>query len=200
MLRRIPISASVAGTLLMSTRRFAVRTIKTTTISILVVGLLTGSAVGVAAQDEESMSPAEVTGRATFLEREPLADPVMSETPGGIQAGDGLVVVHIWDTDDPRLNGEATRTVNFRSDPSFTSGIESSVMELTNDGGSWVGDERGYRTPSGGGGFSALSGRGGYEGLTAYIIRGPNEGDGWDLSGIIFPAAMPEVPEPYAAE
>ena len=173
------------------------RAIRTTTISILAVGLLAGSAVGVAAQDEEAA--AEVTGRATFVEGL-LADPVMSETPEGIQAGDGLVTVHTWDTNDARLNGDVTRTVNFRFDSSFTNGIESSVMELTNDGGSWVGDERGYGALGGGGGFSALSGRGGYEGLTAYIVRGPNEGDGWDLNGIIFPAAMPEVPEPYAAE
>ena len=175
------------------------RAIKNTTISILAVGLLAGSAVGVAAQDEPNVEATEVTGRATFVEGL-LADPVMSETPEGIQAGDGLVTVHTWDTNDARLNGDVTRTVSFRFDSSFSNGIESSVMELTNDGGSWVGEERGYGTPAGGGGFSALSGRGGYEGLTAYIVRGPNEGDGWDLNGIIFPAAMPEVPEPYAGE
>ena len=175
------------------------RTIKTTAISILTVGLLAGSTVGVAAQDEGDTSPAEVTGRATFVEGL-LADPVMSETPGGIQAGDGLVTVHIWETDDARLNGEATRTVNFRFDSSFSNGIETSVMELVNDGGSWVGDERGYGVPTGGGGFSALSGRGGYEGLTAYIVRGPNDGEGWDLEGIIFPSEQPEVPEPYVTE
>ena len=175
------------------------RTIRTTTISILAVGLLAGSTVGVAAQDEASTLPAEVTGRATFVEGL-LVEPVMSETPEGIQVGDGLVTVHTWDTNDSRLNGDVTRTVNFRFDSDFTNGIESSVMELTNDGGSWVGDERGYGTPSGGGGFSALSGRGGYEGLTAYLVRGPNEGDGWDLKGIIFPSEGPPVPEPYAGE
>ena len=175
------------------------RTIKTTTISIVALGQLAVSTVGVAAQDEASMEAAAVTGRATFVEGE-LVEPEFSETPDGNFVGDGLVVVHIWDTDDPRLDGEATRTVNFRFDSEFTNGIESEAMELTNDGGSWVGDGWGYGTGTDGSGFSALSGRGGYEGLTAYIVRGPNEGDGWDLNGIIFPSAMPEVPEPYAAE
>ena len=177
------------------------RAIKTTTISILALGLLAGSAVGVAAQDEASKEAAAVTGRATFVEGEPLVDPVMSDAPGGIRVGDGMVVVHIWDTNDPRLDGEATRTVNFRFDSDFSAGIESEAMVLTNDGGSWVGDGWGYGGAElDGGGFSALSGRDGYEGLSAFIVRGPNEGDGWDLKGVIFPSERPEVPEPYAAE
>ena len=40
---------------------------------------------------------------------------------------------------------------------------------------------------------------GGYEGLTAYAII-ESTGPEATLSGIIFPTAMPEVPEPYAAE
>ena len=175
------------------------RTIKTTTSSILALGLLAGSAVGVAAQDEAGMEPVAVTGRATFVEGE-LVEPEFSETPDGNFAGNGLVVVHIWDTDDPRLNGEATRTVNFRTDSNFTTVIESEAMVLTNDGGSWVGDGWGYGAAGDGGGISALSGRGGYEGLTAIVAHGPNAGTGWTLEGIIFPSERPEVPEPYAAE
>ena len=176
------------------------RTIKTITISTLAVGLLAGSAVGVAAQDEASMEPAEVTGRATFAEGV-LVEPAMSDGPGDIRVGDGMVVVHTWDTNDPRLDGEATRTVNFRFDSDFTSGIESEAMVLANEGGSWVGDGWGYGGAElDGGGFSALSGRDGYEGLSAFIVRGPNEGDGWDLKGIIFPSERPEIPEPYVAE
>ena len=100
-----------------------------------------------------------------------------------------------------RLDGEATRTVNFRFDSDFTRGIESEAMVMTNEGGSWVGDGWGYGGAElDGGGFSALSGRDGYEGLSAFIVRGPNEGDGWDLKGIIFPSERPEIPEPYVAE
>ncbi len=175
------------------------RAVKTTTIYILALGLLAGSAVGVAAQDEASMEPVEVTGRATFVEGE-LVEPAFSETQDGIFAGDGLVVVHIWETDDPRLDGEATRTVNFRTDSSFSNVIESEAMVLTNDGGSWVGDGWGYYAEGDGGGYSALSGRGGYEGLTAIVVHGPTAGTGWTLEGIIFPSERPEVPEPYVAE
>ena len=177
------------------------RAIRNATISILIVGLVAGTAVGVTAQDEAGTEPVEVTGRATFVVSEPLVDPVMSETSDGIRVGDGMVVVHIWDTDDPRLDGEATRTVNFRSDTDFSSGIESEAVVLTNAGGSWVGDGWGYGGAElDGGGFSALSGRDGYEGLSAFIVRGPNEGDGWALNGIIFPSERPPVPEPYVAE
>lgn len=175
------------------------RKIKTATISILALALLAGSAGAVAAQDEPSMEMAEVMGRATFVEGE-IVEPKFSETPDGVFVGDGLVVVHIWDTNDPRLDGEATRTVNFRFDTDFTNGIESEAMVLSNDGGSWVGDGWGYKVGTDGSGFSALSGRGGYEGLTAFVVRGPNQGSGWDLNGIIFPSERPEVPEPYAAE
>ena len=44
------------------------RTIKTTTISILAVGLLAGSAVGVAAQEEAAEMP---SGEESFLARSP---------------------------------------------------------------------------------------------------------------------------------
>jgi hypothetical protein len=135
------------------------RTAKAIIISILAVGLLTGAAAGVAAQDEPSTEVTEVTGRAIFGPW--INDPGVSETPDGIMVGDGFVFLHGWDTSDPRLNGEMTRTVNFRNDFDLGASIESVAYELTNDGGSWVGDGRGYGSPSGGSGFVALSGRGG---------------------------------------
>jgi hypothetical protein len=92
------------------------------------------------------------------------------------------------------------RTVNFRWIPG-THTVESVTYEMTNDGGSWAGDGRGYGSPSGGSGFVALSGRDGYEGLTAFIVHeGDTDRGYWDLRGIIFPSEMPEIPEPYVAE
>ena len=174
------------------------RAIKTTTISILALGLLAGSTVGVAAQDEPSVEATEVTGSVTEGERIVLPPPV--ETPDGILMGEGVVLVQTWDTSDPRLTGDGTYTVNTRSVPDCCS-IVSEAYELTNDGGSWVGDGRAYSTESGGrSGFVALSGRDGYEGLTAYVVTELGDGNFWDLEGIIFPSEMPEVPEPYAAE
>jgi hypothetical protein len=47
----------------------------------------------------------------------------------------------------------------------------------------------------------ALSGRDGYEGLSAFIVHeGGRDENSWDLEGIIFPSEVPEVPEPYAGE
>jgi len=42
--------------------------------------------------------------------------------------------------------------------------------------------------------------RGGYEGLSAVIVHDPDADPPTNLQGVIFPAAMPEVPEPYAGE
>ena len=114
------------------------RTIRTTTSFILAIGLLAGAAVELAAQDAPGTDVTEVTGRAIFGPW--IEDPGVEVTPDGIMVGEGFVFLHGWDTSDPRLNGEMTRTVNFRNDPDAGSGIESVAYELTNDGGSWVGD------------------------------------------------------------
>ena len=174
------------------------RTIQAITISILAVTSLAGSAVGVVAQDEPSMEVTEVTGRAIFGPW--IVDPGVEEIPEGVLVGEDFVFLHGWDTSDPRLDGEMTRTVNFRHIPD-TATIESLTYELTNDGGSWVGDGRGYSGPSDASGFVALSGRGGYEGLSAFIVHEGDVDRGyWDLRGIIFPSDTPEIPEPYTAE
>lgn len=175
------------------------QTIKIVIVVVLSVGLLAGSVVRVMAQDEPSTGVTEVTGRAIFgpWEREPE----VTFTPEGIMVGDGFVFIHGWETDDPRLNGQMRRTVNFRTAPDAGGAIESFSYQLTNDGGSWVGEGHGYGSPSGGVGLVALSGRDGYEGLSAFIEHGGDTDRGyWDLKGIIFPIEMPEIPEPYIAE
>ena len=173
------------------------RGIKTTTISILAVGLLAGSAVGVAAQDEPSVEATEVTGQVIQGERIAVPQPV--ERPDGILVGEGFVSLQTWDTSDPRLNGDATYTVNTRSVPDCC-GIVSEAYELTNDGGSWLGDGRGYGIGTDRNGFVVLTGRDGYEGLTAFVDLALGEGNAWDLKGIIFPSEVPPVPEPYTGE
>jgi hypothetical protein len=175
-----------------------VRAIKTTTISILAIGLLAGSAIGVAAQDEPDIGATEVTGKVTF--GEPISMPQGTETPEGIVVNEGLVVNTTWDASDDRLDGDATYSVNVRGLLDCCT-IEAHAYELTNDGGSWVGDGRSYSSEAGRTGFVTLSGRDGYEGLSAYVVTELDDaGNAWDLRGIIFPSAMPEVPEPYAAE
>jgi len=174
------------------------RTLKSGLISILVLGLLAGSAVGAAAQDEPSVEATEVTGQVTFGQPIAMPDPV--ETPDGILVREGMAFEHTWDTSDPRLTGEGTYTVNVAGVPDCCA-IQAEAFELSNDGGSWVGDGRSVSPESGRHGFVALSGRDGYEGLTAYAVtEAAADGSGWDITGMIFPSEMPEIPEPYVAE
>ena len=164
------------------------RAVKTTTISILAVGLLAGSAVGAAAQEEASPEATQVTGHVTFGER--IADPQPVERSDGILVGEGFVALQTWDTSDPRLTGDVTYTINTRGVPDCCS-IASEAYELTNDGGSWLGDGRAYGTGTERNGFVVLSGRDGYEGLTAFVDLALGEGNAWDLEGIIFPSEAP---------
>lgn len=179
------------------------RIIRTITISFLSICLLAGAAVGVVAQDEPRSGLAEVTGRAIFGPW--LHDPGVVTTPEGIVVGEGFAFIHGWETSDPRLNGEVTRTVTFHNQPD-AGGIESVAYELTNDGGSWVGEGHSYGigalgSGTDGAGFVSLTGRGGYTGLTALIVHeGGLDDGGWDLKGIIFPTDLPEIPEPYVAD
>ena len=140
------------------------RTCKTTTISILALGLLAGSAVGVAAQG------ALVTGSIT--------EPDMCEpAPDGADTCSG----GRFEFDDPRLTGdyETTTTLTFGSGAEFIDGfIETGDLRVTNDGGAWSGRLLwAFATaeePVFAGSHWVLTGEGGYDGLTAYV------GDGLD--------------------
>jgi hypothetical protein len=182
-----------------------VQKIRTTTISILALGLLAGSAIGVAAQDEPITEAIEVTGRA--VQGKDLVVYDMVEMPGNNLGGNGFVSEQVWNTSDPRLNGTFTRTANWRFDMDTGTAIDAGAFELTNDGGSWVGSGRFYAFDAlenaRGAALVALDGRDGYEGLSAHVVfesvaevNAPVR----DLKGVIFPTVLPEVPEPYVAE
>ena len=181
--------------------------IKTTSISILALGLLAGSAVGVTAQDGPDMEAAEVTGRAFMLaeRRDVGGDFIFFDPPGGkIHSG---AVDGTWSTSDPRLNGLVTRTVTWHWDPASDTVLDSHTYELTNDGGSWVGEGNGYLTDLRGDPRSVrwvtLTGRDGYEGLSAMVVLETADvlqPAALDLRGVIFPGEVLEIPEPYVAE
>jgi len=178
------------------------RAIKTTVISILAIGLLAGSAVGVAAQDEEAADGAtSFTG--TSIEKDYILDPPPVPTPDGMDVGTEWVILLSWKTSDARLTGEATATTNWvidGSDDGFTY-LGAHTYELSNDGGSWLGSGTTLSSSElGSTGNAVLVGRDGYDGLTALIVFDINEDGSSDMSGTIIPIAMPEAPEPYAAE
>ena len=183
------------------------RTVKATITSILAIGLLAGSAVGAAAQEEEST--AGVTSFTGTAVGGPGLDVEPTETvlPNGFTAVDGFTYRNTWKSSDERLSGDVIGVVNQVIDPASASAtglpniIMSEAVELTNDGGSWLGEGTGFGSTDLDfvKGMYTLVGEDGYDGLTAYVIF-ETTGREPELSGIIFPTAMPEVPEPYAGE
>ena len=171
------------------------RAIKTTTISILAVGLLAGSAVGVAAQDE-SAGASNLTG--TIASGSDVSQGTRTEVEGLVLTS-GVVGLGRWDAPDERLSGDATYTGNWLYDERERTSIRSATYELSNDGGSWLGEATALATPSLDTDTVLFTGRGGYEGLTAYVLIDWSR-PATEFTGVVFPAPMPETPEPYVAE
>lgn len=188
------------------------RTIKTTTIFILAIGLLAGSAVGVAAQDEAAV--AEVTSFTGVFspdgEELPVEGTEVTLPNGFIEGKPGFAWLDRIESSDPRLAGAHSVIANWVLDPNqwdpWSRGEQANVListihEVTNDGGSWLGEGTSFHSTDLDIASEVVTfvGRDGYEGLTAYAIidvtRTPAT-----ISGVVFPTAMPETPAPYTAE
>ena len=168
------------------------RVIRTTTISILAVGLLAGSAVGVAAQDD-SQAPASVTG--TFTTPEGVGVPTGAWENGATRMRD-LGFTSTWDASDPRLSGALSLRANRDRYDRQQMELGSALTAIENEDGRWVGagtwlggDELGETMTL------LMRGEDAYEGLTAYVVV--------DLvtqtfAASIFPGDMPAFPEPPA--
>ena len=190
------------------------RAIKTSVITILAVGLLAGSTVGVAAQEEEAAAepstPAKVAGtineEASDLVQEPTETVVdgMLEVRGVVFTGDR------FEMDDPRLTGTVTGAVNV--DVHKVSDFEDVVLQtleirIENDDGSWSG--QGTNLIHAGGAVPEeetidlvtlpMTGAGAYEGLSAYLIVVGTE-DPTTVEGVIYEGELPPFPELPAPE
>lgn len=144
--------------------------LRITTISILVVGLLAGSAVVVVAQGDGSAS------EASYFTWDTAGPPEFSEDP---VTGLPAVTVAIEATDQ-RAAGTATNIEDGGQveDDDWSYNVKISSVRLVNDGGSWVGTSRGVnafdQSEASDGGRAWLSeytGEGGYQGLTMYTFR-----------------------------
>ena len=152
------------------------RVIRTTTISILALGLLAGSAVGVAAQDEaDPMAPSTFTW--SYGDASNLVGEVIFRADGA----EGYTVVAL----DPRASGEMTHE---QVDDDIFEAIEADEpnlfglweSRLVNDGGSWVGIGRKVGVSASldesDNGWSSdlmvheLTGEGGYDGLSLILF------------------------------
>jgi hypothetical protein len=181
----------------------SVRAIRTTTISILAVGLLAGSAVGVVAQDEEATDPmAPATFGVMFdFPPETTREPIVTETPlGESRRGEGLVNLP-FKAGDPRATGLFT---NVNSQETLGNIVASSSrVRIVNENGVWEGTGNGFsrlRMKQGEGppfnraaSIAILSGEGAYEGLTLVLTQTLDHFHGYIIPTELLPPT-PELP------
>ena len=167
------------------------RAIKTTTISILAIGLLAGSAVGAAAQDEDPMAPSTFTMQLG-------GEPEVSRDGTG-----ATVVVSELESTDERASGTKTEVVGGSTVPVDVFGglIQLNAVRIVNDGGSWVGSNRGFLTfpsdeqPPTVQFLGELVGEGGYEGLSMFYAQTGVADDTRDIGVIVPTGEVPAVPD-----
>jgi hypothetical protein len=175
--------------------------LKSTLITAVTIGLLAGSAVGVAAQDgsADPMAPSVFSGLA-----EGDGPPEFSEDPDtGLDR-----VVFPWDVTDSRASGTWTQLEDGARVEAGVSDYEvgSSSVRLANDGGAWVGTARlvSSRDPNGEGNvgvFTELVGEGGYEGLSLFMFETVvGEGEVVSNAFIVPTDMVPAMPPPPPAE
>jgi hypothetical protein len=159
--------------------------------SILAFGLLAGSTVGVAAQDEDPMAP------STFTMQNADEPDVTTDGTGA------TMVVGPIESTDQRATGTLTQVAaGAMVDVADGDGgrISSDAVRLDNEGGSWVGSNRGFLTfPSDGPEtvqfLGELVGEGGYEGLTMFFAQTGDTEDGRWLGVIVPTGEIPAVPD-----
>ena len=171
------------------------RGIKPTLVTAIAIGLLAGSAVGVAAQDAERAAPVPVTGES----REgPCAGQMPSEVIDGVRHERSGLCSSTVSFSDPRLEGEATyqyaNTSHLDENGVAIVTLGTEAKSIVNDNGAW-------RQPpalfvfdlgSNDGSLLILYGEGDYEGLVA-VFRENGEGvhEGFIIDGDFPPPTEP---------
>jgi hypothetical protein len=185
-----------------------VKGLKPTFISILAIGLLAGSAVGVAAQEEEAAAepstPAKVTGTINTEASDLVQEPTETVVDGTLEVRDGVFAGDRFEMDDPRLTGTATGAFNVDVHKvSDFIDIVSQMMagRIENEAGSWSG--QGTSVFHGGATIPEdeafqldtwlLTGADAYEGLSAYLVVDGTE-DSPTVEGVVFAGEMPPFP------
>jgi len=168
---------------------------RTPLVTAIAIGLLAGSAFGVAAQDaevsDESMSPAVVTGRYIFNGTQ-TASPEYSRSDDGVEhwRGDSWEGITV-ESSDPRLTGEASFVLDRDIYPGGV-GAGWGTTLITNENGSWTGSGPSLIRPGDGiswAGLARMTGTGDYEGLSVVLLDA--EGNG-EFEAVIFPGPLPE--------
>ncbi len=183
------------------------KTTRTALISAIAIGLLAGSAVGVAAQDEETEAPPVAYTTGTSGSPADFVAPTEELLPGGSQmSGLGLIDIPLEFT-DARLSGLLTVSANGAAQDFVDgfAGLESRTYRIVNDDGAWAGS--GDYILAGDSEAAhfieqesmVLTGEGAYAGLIAYVfIEFTSEGP--QLEAVILEVERAPLPEPVAVE
>jgi len=186
------------------------RAIRTTTVSILTIGLLAGSAVGVAAQDEEAADPmAPAFFGVEYVESDvEFVDGRYEEVAPGLERFDGEIVRgQLVEAEDPRASGEWSMVENigvaFSEAPAGSrsvADVRARSVRLENEAGAWEGTGWGAsnapESPTGARAvviMNVLDGTGAYEGLTLFFANTADQTWGWIMPDSLLPA-IPELP------
>ena len=162
--------------------------LKTTLATAIAFGLLAGSVVGVAAQDDP-MAAAVVTGTITPWSEESAGTTSVLD---GASLMDGARFTNTWEASDPRLSGSTSITTNWKHYEGLRMLVEAANYSLENEGGRWAGTatsllgERLGETDT-----VILHGEDAYEGLSAYIVIDRASST---FNAAILPGGMPEFP------
>jgi hypothetical protein len=187
-------------------RRFPVRGIRSTAISILAIGLLAGTAVGVTGQESDESTAEPVFFTVQFIPSDSVRGAEVTTEDGVTKQLGNCWAPIVVDPSDPRLAGDLTVCFDahwfgpLEASPSVASG----TYRLVNDDGAWQGsivgaewrDPESGETMAPGGDGIVLSGEGAYEGLYAAMSFVP---DWSDIRGFIFEGAPPADPVPPPA-
>lgn len=161
-----------------------------TFIAAIVIGLLAGSAVAAAAQDD-TMAPAYITG--TVADGGGGSAGASTSADGFIRI-DGYESSSRWEASDPRLSGTASYTGNWQRYGAAGFQIEAGTRVLENDGGRWVGTTTALASDDLNTDTVVLHGEDAYEGLTAYVLMDWTANP-TSFTAAVFPGEMPPFPE-----
>ena len=172
----------------------------------IAIGLVAGSAVGVAAKDAEVAAPVEFT--ASWKAGGGIVRPMTSTIGEGVKEyrGGAFTPGVINEATDPRLAGHVTLAVNYNDYPARDGlRVVNHAFRVENEDGAWQQlptiniqwpgeDNLGV--------VGVFIGEGAYDGLIAVFdnVIDPEAGGTFDLHGFIFEVGLPPAPEPYVSE
>jgi len=167
----------------------------------IVLSLLLVLTVPALAQGAETPGPyASVTGHVEAVSQHGGPDIVTSPTPP-----EEVVTNYVWtlelQTDEPRLSGSwvVNQSYNHFAADDVGGMFRHGIGRLTNDGGTWTSELRGYTKPGeepyrNNHYMAWFTGEGGYEGFSAMLLMLPTRSGEWDIDGVIAQGPLPELP------